>query len=200
MKKIGFVFLVMIVIAFGKVEIEDNKKNEVNTKVELQSKVSLDGLRLGMKKDEVFKIKFPNNSPKLSSLSYIEKIYYRDTGKNLENDFYIYEAKIADEMAYIWIWFTKETNELYAMRVEWRNKQDIYNIGKDVHKILTRKYGKPNRKTWKLGDIKIIEKLERVSIDNTYFRNYICFTYIDTKLQKKHNDSIVPYKRPENGL
>ena len=166
--------------------------------------VTLDGLELGMSKEDVLKLKFPKGNAKLNKLDYIEKIYYRNMGNDLEKNFYIYKAKIADVDAYIWLWFSNKTSELYAMRVEWRdpnpNDVSLYKLHTDVKKILTKKYGESSRGVRKVRDIEIIDKLARVSVDKTFFRNLVTITYIDRKIEKAHKESLTPYVRPSTGL
>ena len=170
------------------------------------TKVSLNGLTLGMSKEEVFKMKFKDTKPTLQSLDYIEKLYYRGLGEGLDKDFYQYKAKIADLDAYIWLWFSNDTSKLYAMRVEWRNPPiDVGELDRDISEILTKKYGDVSRRgdfteIRELGKIKIMKKMVRMSIDGMYSRHLVAITYIDTDLQKKHKESIIPYKRPDADL
>jgi cytochrome c5 len=183
----------------------ENKQQLEDSKIKKgkEDLVSLDGLKLGMSKKEVFKLKFPQKPPKSLNLGYIEKLYYRETGKNLEKDFYLYKTKIADEEAYIWLWFTKDTSKLYAMRVEWRDLPEIAKMSSEVHDIFVKKYGDPgstDNAVWDFGNVKIIEKYSRISIDATYFRNILVYTYIDKALKKQYDESIVPYQRPSTGL
>jgi hypothetical protein len=176
-----------------------------NTSTEQAQNVTLDGLTLGMTQAEVFKLKFKSKQPKLRNLDYIEELYYRGLGDDLTKGFYQYRTTIAEVDAIVWLWFTKDTDKLYAMRVEWRDPAlNLSSFENDILGILVEKYGEKTNgrdaKTWKLGDVLVLEKMARVSIDSTYFRNLVAVTYIDTVLQKKHKESVVPYKRPSTGL